>query len=175
MTFVEHEPMDAVAIAAREAPTRVAERLWAVLWTADGADTTEIAGRLRRCTKSIDRWIARWNSGGIAALFDQPKSGQPPTLSREQEDAFLQRLTAGPRPGDGMSVFYGEDLRRILREEFAAEYSLSGFYWLLHRLKQTPLRPRPAHRKSDPEAVAEWLASAPPLSSRSAGRTRISR
>jgi hypothetical protein len=38
---------------------------------------------------------------------------------------------------------------------------LSGVYELLHRLNLSCLRPRPLHRKNDPEAMAQWLESAP--------------
>ena len=44
--------------------------------------------------------------------------------------------------------------RRILEHEFAAPYTLSGVYKLLHRLGYNDLMPRPQHPDADPEAQA---------------------
>ena len=44
------------------------------------------------------------------------------------------------------------DIRRILEHEFAAHYTLSGVYKLLHWLGYNDLMPRPQHPDADFEA-----------------------
>ena len=97
-------------------------------------------------------WIRRHDGEGVEGLRDRPRSGQPQRLAREHEQAFLRRLQEAPPPGSGLAAWRGEDLRALLREEFDAEYSLSGVYALLHRLGQSSLVPRPRHAESDPAA-----------------------
>jgi len=141
-------------------------RLRAIGWAMDGKTGEWIGEQLGYHHVTVRRWVARYNAAGIVGLWDQPRSGQPTKLAREQEAAFRARLEAGPQPGDGVSVLHGEDIRRILEREFGAVYSLDSVYVLLRRLGYAPLRPRPVHPKSDPEANAQWMAQAPLLSSR---------
>ena len=61
----------------------------------------------------------------------------------------------------GVCTLRGTDARRILAGEFGVEMTLSGVYDLMHRLNLSCLRPRPLHRKNDPQAVADWLQHAP--------------
>ncbi|MEY8690082.1 MAG: winged helix-turn-helix domain-containing protein [Leptothrix sp. (in: b-proteobacteria)] len=49
----------------------------------------------------------------------------------------------------------------MLRQEFGAEYSLSGVYALLHRLGLSNLVPRPQHPRSSEAAQAAFKKSAP--------------
>jgi hypothetical protein len=71
---------------------------------------------------------------------------------REQQEQLRDRLRAGPTEADGVCTLRGEDVRRILREEFGVLRSLRATYDLLHRLGFEPLRPRPRHPKADPAA-----------------------
>ena len=73
-------------------------------------------------------------------------------MAREHEQAFLQCLREGPPAASGLAAWRGEDLRVVLREEFSADYSLSGVYALLHRLGYSSLVPRPRHPDADPNA-----------------------
>lgn len=81
-----------------------------------------------------------------------PRSGRPRQLGAEKEDEVRQRLDAGAQERDGVCTLRGEDIRRILDEEFGASYSLSGAYVVLHRLGYSSLVPRPQHPKADPAA-----------------------
>ena len=96
--------------------------------------------------------MAAYNRGGLEALPDRPHPGRAPILPHDQEVRFLERIDAPPRPEDGVCELRGADIRRILEQEFAARYSLSGVYKLLHRLGYNDLMPRPQHPDSDPEA-----------------------
>ena len=75
-----------------------------------------------------------------------------PILPRDQEARFLERLDAPPHPADGVCCLRGEDIRRILEQEFGARYSLDGVYKLLRRLGYSSLMPRPQHPDTDPQA-----------------------
>jgi len=90
--------------------------------------------------------------GEEARRPDRPHPGRTPHLPHDQEVRFLERIDSPPRPDDGTCELRGTEIRRILEQEFAARYSLSGVYKLLHRLGYNDLMPRPQHPDSSPEA-----------------------
>jgi transposase len=147
---------------ARHAKPR--DRLRAVLLAVRGGAAPQIARQLGRSRRFVQDWVYRYRDGGLEALHERPRPGQPTKLARAAEPAFRARLEAGPRAADGVCTLRGRDLQRILRQEFGAPYSLQGVYDLLHRLGYACLKPRPRHRKNDPAAMQEWLKRAPLLS-----------
>jgi transposase len=113
----------------------------------------EITGSARR---TVQQWIHKYNAGGIEVLKDSPRPGQPTKLSRKKEQAFCERIAAGPTDQDGVSVFHGTVIQQILEREFGASYSLWGTYQLLYRLGYSCLCPRPQHEKADPGLQEEF-------------------
>lgn len=140
------------AAARHERDGRVRGRILALLHLARGHTVAQTAGQYALGKSVLYGWIRRHDGEGVEGLRDRPRSGQPQHLAREHEQAFLLRLHEGPPPGSGLAAWRGEDLRALLREEFDAEYSLSGVYALLHRLGQSSLVPRPRHPDLDPAA-----------------------
>ena len=118
-----------------------------------GPQIMEITGSARR---TIQQWVHRYNAGGLEALKDSPRPGQPTKLSRQRERAFCTRIEAGPSDKDGVSVLNGAVIRQILEKEFGARYSLWGTYHLLYRLGYSCLCPRPQHEKADPGLQEEF-------------------
>jgi len=95
----------------------------------------------------------------IAAKLDRSRRFVQQWIYRYRDDG-LANLTEQPR--------------RVLKEEFGAQYTLDGVYDLLHRLGYSCLKPRPRHRKNDVDRMREWKRSAPLLSSESKRSTRTS-
>ena len=92
----------------------------------------------------------------------RPRGTRPTKLSPQQAEAFKARFLAGPTDADGgRCTLRGVDAVRILREEFGVRHTMGSIYQVLARLGLSPLRPRPRHRKSDPEQQERWLESAP--------------
>lgn len=149
---------------------RLANRYRAVLLAVRGRTAKEIACDLCACTRSVQEWICRYNTGGPEALVDRPKSGQPRMLTPEQETEVTRWLDGGP-DDPGLSSWNGPLIRDRIEECFGKPMSLAGAYALLHRLGYEPLRPRPQHRKSDPEAMRKWEQRAPFLSGKSVKHT----
>lgn len=148
------------------------DRLRAVLLAAEGEDGSELEGdqiaqRLGRSPRFVDHWLARYRSGGFAAIKPGKAKGQKPKLPVEKQQAFKARIVAGPTDADGgVCAIRGSEAKRILAQEFGVEMALSGVYELMHRLNLSCLKPRPLHRKNDPKAVADWLNRAPFLPSK---------
>lgn len=154
---------------ARQAIQR--DRLRAVRLALDGLEEPVIRAMLGRSRDFVQKWCYAYRDGGLDAIAAKPRKGRPTKLPRDREDAFRQRMLAGPTPADGVCTLRGRDAVRILRDEFGVAYSLDGVYDLLERLGFSCLAPRPRHRKHDPAAMKAWVDRAPLLSSKSATTT----
>ena len=143
------------------------DRCRAVLLAVGGLDAVQIARMLGRSRRFVQTWAYAYRDGGVGAVRPGRSPGRPVKLPRDRERAFKERFLAGPTGRDGgVCTLRGADAVRILREEFGVEYTLDGVYDLLERLGLSCLRPRPRHRKNDPEAMVAWLERAPFLSRR---------
>lgn len=152
----------------------VSDRIRVVLLAMQGTPRAVISERVGMVRSAVQRWIRRWQDEGLEGLEDRPRSGQPTKLRPALFAAFRERILAGPTDADGVPVFRGTDIRRILREEFDADYSLDAVYKLLERLQISWQCPRPVHPAQDPEQVAAFRHAAPLLSGPSARPTPTS-
>jgi len=140
------------------------DRLRAVRLALDGLQEPVIRAMIGRSREFVQKWAYAYRDGGLDAIATKPRPGRPTTLPRDQEEAFKQRVLAGPVPGadgDGVCTLRGKDFVRIPEQEFGVQYSLDGVYDLLDRLGFSCVSPRPVHRKNDPEAMAAWVERAP--------------
>ena len=132
------------------------DRYRVVLIAAEGADGEEvyreqIAAVVGRSRQFVDQWVGRYRTGGIDALRPKKQPGRTSYLSDEQTEQLGQAIDAGPQEGvDQRSVFFGEDVRKLIERRFDKLYSLSGVYKLLDRLDYSWLCPRPHNPKGDP-------------------------
>lgn len=145
---------------------RLRRRLRIIALALDGLTAEEVAERTKSSRRRVQEWVARWNREGPSGLADQPGRGPKLPLDAEQQAQLKQRLDAGPREEDGVCTLRGEDVRRILREEFGVGRSLAAVYYLLHRLGYASLVPRPKHRKTDPARQDRFLKKSCPSNSR---------
>ena len=168
MDVTAHQTDDVDELQRRIRNTRNAkqrDRYRVVLLAIRGLTTLQIMDKLDRSRGFVQRWTYIYRDHGIEAIYEQPRSGAPPKLKREDEQTFKDRLNGGPIETDGVCTLRGKNVQRILEEEFGARYTLDGAYAVLHRLGFSRLRPRPKHRKNDPQKMAQWLEDTPLLSS----------
>ena len=141
----------------------IRDRLLAIIFHFKGFGSVEIGERLNRSHAWAIKWVRRFNVAGLEGLEDLPRSGQPSLLSENFIQKFKDRIEKGALPKDDVSVLRGEDIRKILKDEFGADYSLSGVYDLLARVKFSKVKPRPKHEKNDLEAMRDWKEKKFPL------------
>ena len=151
----------------KESNAKQRDRYRAALLALDGDDAPTLMSKLGRSRTFVQTWVYAYRDGGIGAMAPGKPTGAPPKLSREQEEAFKRRMLAGPTEADGgLCTLRGRDAVAILGREFGVNYTLQGAYDLMRRLNLSCLKPRPRHRKADPEAQRQWLERAPLLSTR---------
>ena len=136
-------------------------RLRIVILGMKGWTAPAVAMAVGLSRRVCQNWIARYNADGLAGLEDRRGKDSQLPLSSEEEAAFRERIEAGPTDADQVCSLRGKDFQRILAEEFGLLRSLASVYWLLHRLGYSYLRPRPRHRKADPEKVHAFVQGWP--------------
>jgi transposase len=152
------------------------DRYRAVALALEGRQTQAIMEMLGRSKNFVQRWSYAYRDGGLEAIAAKRQTGRPTKLPRQKETQLTQRILAGPTETDeSVCVLRGKDVQQILEREFGVKYTLYGVYDLMHRLGLSCLKPRPQHRKNDPEAMQAWLAEAPLLSSTSERKTPANR
>lgn len=144
-----------------ERDAAMSRRLRIVILATQGFTAPAIALSVGLSRRICQRWVYRYNELGLAGLED--RRGRTPRLplSPEQQQQLCQRIDAGPTPEDEICTLRGADVRRILAEEFGLLRSLAAVYHLLHRLGYSCLRPRPRHRRADPEVQADFVRNLP--------------
>lgn len=184
MTVLPHNTVDELHTLYRtETKARLARRLQAVWLARQGRTCPEIISVTGASRRSIQQWVARYNSGGVEELLDKLRSGRPAFLTDAQQEQLKARVKAGPREGDILSVFNAAAIDRLVEKEFGVLYSLRGMQALLGRLGFSYQCPRPRHEQSDPEAQdafkkglqAGWKRSensTPASESKSTSRTK---
>lgn len=148
------DELDRAARAERDG--RVRTRVLAVRYMRQGHSAREAASVFPIADRQLGMWVRRYDAEGLEGLRDRPRPGRPPILDPKKEEAFRERVRTGPSESEGLAAYRGEDVRRLLKSEFGSDYSISGTYFLLHRLGFSSLVPRPVHPKADPAAQAAF-------------------
>jgi transposase len=92
----------------RETCPRLRDRYRIVRLALKGWQAPEIVEALASDRRTVQAWAYRYRDGGIEAL-KTPVPPRPQRLSMTQRQAFVERVTAGPREGDGVCTLRGKD------------------------------------------------------------------
>lgn len=145
----------------KETDVQQAKRLRIIILAIQGFTAASISLTLDICERAVQEWVARYNRSGLQGLVDHRGGSRRDSLTEEEKAELCQWLDQGATPEDGVCALRGRDVQHILAQEFAVWRRLSSIYALLHRLGYSSLRPRPKHHKSDPAAMAEFVARLP--------------
>ena len=141
------EELDARIGKSKEATQR--QRLRVIRWALEGLTATEVAVQTKFCRRQVQQWVRRFNLEGFAGLEDREGRGRPCALTAEQQTQLKARLNAGPTTKDEVCALRGQDVQRLLKEEFGVLRTLNAVYYLLHSLGYSSLVPRPRHPQAD--------------------------
>lgn len=176
MIITLHDPSDLTtlqALIAKENDATQRDRYRVAYLALDGAQALQIADKLDRSRKFVQDWAYAYRDHGLDGLVPKPRPGRKPKLDPERQREFIEQFKQGPAEGEPLCTLRGKDAQRILAEHYGVAYSLNAVYHLLHRHGLSCLKPRPKHRKNDPQAMADFLERAPLLSKASATPTPI--
>ena len=122
-------------LARLESDEKVRARLKMIGYMCEGLDPDAAARAVGLRRASGYKWARRYEAEGVAGLSDRPRSGRPAKLDPTKVEAFKKRVLNGAEPEhEGTANLRGLDAQLILKQEFGADYGLSGTYCLIHRL-----------------------------------------
>ncbi|WP_220198504.1 helix-turn-helix domain-containing protein [Ktedonospora formicarum] len=82
----------------RTAPARQVERAKIVQWASEQQRVPQIATRLGVAENTVRNWLHRFNEAGLPGLFDEDRTGRPPTYSPQEVSVVV--ATALTKPDD---------------------------------------------------------------------------
>jgi transposase len=113
-----------------------------------------IAGEVLLSGRQVYAWVARYKTGGAAALAERPGRGRegPPAADEER---LKGRLRAGPTEADSVRALRSRGVRRILRADFGVVRSrrptTGCTAWASSRCGPARGTPRPRARAGGPQ------------------------
>ena len=107
--------------AARHAPASWIQRARIITGSWDGASVAELAERLGCRTKTVYKWLHRFNAAGIDGLADLPRPGIPRRLGEHDRGRIIALARSTP---PGRLVQGGEGLLAPDQPEAAAVWTL---------------------------------------------------
>jgi transposase len=107
--------------AARHAPASWIQRACIITGSWDGASVAELAQRLGCHTKTVYKWLHRFNTGGIDALADLPRPGVPRRISEHDRGRIIALARSQP---PGRLVQGGEGLQAPADPQAPATWTL---------------------------------------------------
>ena len=114
-----------------ENQTRVGDRAFIILKTADGYTSHELETEFEMSGNTIDLWRRRFREGGVSALKqDAPRSGRPRKLPGATRGEIKAALAANKKMKTGR-----RSIRELTAELNAAKLNVS--HMLVWRLSQT--------------------------------------
>ncbi|MBR1823457.1 MAG: helix-turn-helix domain-containing protein [Ruminococcus sp.] len=126
-------------------------RLYAVQLRAQGIRNKDVAERLEVNPKQVSQWCSLYIKGGIEALLPHPRSGRPPKLTYEQEEAILQQFIEKAEAGQ---IIETSEIRAAYEAAAGKSKGHGQIYLVLHRHGWRKIKPRSRHpKKASPEAI----------------------
>jgi transposase len=139
--------------------------LWLISQGKTQAQTAQLVGYSERWVQTI---VKRYNAGGVEAMRDRRHEhpGAARALDAEGERALETALQT--RPADGGLWTSKKVAAWICRHTGRGVSTVSGWR-TLRRMGQQPQRPRPRHKRADPEAQEAFKEASAATQSRSTG------
>jgi transposase len=109
----------------------LAERARIVTLAAEGLANTEIAERLGISRPTVIQWRRRYETGGIDALVDRPRSGRPREIDDDMRLDIVARTLAGPPKRLGVTHWS----TRLLADEVGVSNFTVAMIWREFGLK----------------------------------------
>jgi transposase len=114
--------------------------------------------------QTVRDWVLCFNADGPAGLIDGKAPGNSPLLNEEQRRALMRIVEAGPDPAiHGVVRWRLIDLMQWVFEEFGISISKPTMSRELRALDLRKLSARPRHHAQDPEAMAAFKKTSPPV------------
>lgn len=148
-------------------------RLLALAAIYEGSSRGEAAAMGGVGLQTVRDWVLAFNADGPQGLIDGTAPGKAPLLNAAQCEVLKRIVEAGPNPAvDGVVRWRLVDLAQWLYGELGVSISKQTLSRVLRNMGYRKLSARPRHHAQDPEAIATFKKTAPPVWRRSRAAMR---
>jgi transposase len=133
-------------------------RLRALRLLREGIAPVDVAQRVGVDRRSVRRWRASFDRGGLRAVRARPVPGRPRRLTSAQRDRLEQSLRRGAQAfGYPTDLWTCPRVAELIRRHFGVRYHVDHIGRVLHALGWSPQRPERRARERDEEAIRRWV------------------
>jgi transposase len=135
----------------RSEESRYDHRLHGVLLVAQGMTCPEVAGLLGDAPRSVENWVRRFETEGLAGLREGERPGRPRRLDSQQLAEVDVALRKPPREA-GMSgnLWDGKTLAAWIKRQYGTRLGVRQSQRLFRQLGFRLRKPRPMVAQADP-------------------------
>ena len=140
-------------------PSRRARlRAHGLLLSHQGFALRRIADIYQVSRSAVSEWMERWHSAGLVGLYDQPRSGRPPSLTPEEQHKVDQYLQEHPKDLKQVAHLLEQDSqKRVSTKTLKRLIKKNRYVW--KRLRKTPAKsPEPVKYQRAQERIADLQA-----------------
>jgi transposase len=146
----------------RSEESRYDHRLHGLLLVANGHSCRGVADLLGEDATTVQRWVHRFEQGGLEALRDGERPGRPRLLDERQWRQLQRDLRRQPDAfGLDENLWDGRLLSEHLKRHYGVELGLRQCQRLFHQMGFRLRKPRPQVAQSDPVRVAAVKKTSP--------------
>jgi len=117
----------------KEKNARMKLKLLAIIHFNEGKSRYQIAQYLKVSRTSVNGWISKYLTNGLAGLIDKKHPGRPAALNLDQLIKLKGYLNQSIDRADNAQLS-GGDIQAYILKTFGVEYEKSAVYRLLNRL-----------------------------------------
>jgi transposase len=140
---------------ARSEESRYDHRLHGILLVSRGLSCYQAADWLGQDSRTVQRWVKRFEARGFAGLREGQRPGRPSQLSPQQWDVVDGQLRQDPRQlGYRQNLWDGRLLAHHLAKTQGIHLGVRQCQRLFHQLGFRLRKPRPVIAQADPWAQA---------------------
>ena len=148
---------------ARSDESRYDHRLHGLLLVTGGHSCQEVANLFGEDSRTVQRWVTRFEAHGLAGLRDRVRSGRPAMLTPTHWAALGRDLRREPQKfGHAGYLWDGKLLAAHLRLRYGVTLGMRQCQRIFGHMGFRLRKPRPQVAQSDPVKVAAFKKTAPP-------------
>ena len=147
----------------RSEESRYDHRLHGLLLVTAGHSCRQVAELFDEDGTTVQRWVRRFEQGGLEALREGERSGRPRVLEAAQWRKLQSDLRKSPRDFDlAATLWDGPVLSEHLRRRYSVDLGVRQCQRIFRQMGFRLRKPRPQVAQSDPLKIAAVKKTPPP-------------
>jgi len=139
----------------RNEESRYDHRLHGLLLVTAGQSCRQVAELFGEDGTTVQRWVRRFEEGGLEGLREGERSGRPRTLEAKQWRKLQGDLRKSPRDfGLAATLWDGPVLSEHLRQHYGVDLGIRQCQRMFRQMGFRLRKPRPQVAQADPRKVA---------------------